>query len=233
MYMKKRAMAAICAALMMISVPSFAASADNIENDAYTLSEAAYEMLLDYGIPADKLPSMPSRGYAKDMSYDVYCTSMDYSSEVITLTVSYIAGNIDYFEVLGGTVIGSSTTSGITTKTIQGTFYNTGKIMTIRYTRNTSSYTIPTPTVVSVKHGNTYCNTSDIEITGANSLGDVNESGGVDISDVMALTNFLVEAGTDNINTDNADVNSDGNVDGDDLTLLYQYIARINDHVWG
>ncbi|WP_234122459.1 glycoside hydrolase family 48 protein [Clostridium hydrogenum] len=58
-------------------------------------------------------------------------------------------------------------------------------------------------------------------------LGDVNDDGTVDISDVVALRNYIVN-GTGKIDLKNADVNKDGTVDISDVVALEQQIIDNN-----
>lgn len=188
-------------------------------------------MLLDCGISADELDEMPnlqSRSYIKDMSYDLSCSSLSGSSGGAIIQVEYDSTQISYIGFVGGTITNIQSSGNTVTVSVLCTFSTTGKFLTVRYTRNNSTYTPPVPTVQSVINSSVYvCNTTPYE------LGDVNGDHSVDISDVMALSNFLVGSGSGTVILKNSDVNSDGSVDGDDLSLIYQYVGHSINHVWG
>ena len=61
-------------------------------------------------------------------------------------------------------------------------------------------------------------------------LGDVNESGNVDISDAVLLARFVAEDAEANVTAIgklNADVNKNGNPDSEDVVLILKYIAKL------
>ena len=61
-------------------------------------------------------------------------------------------------------------------------------------------------------------------------LGDVNESGNVDVSDAVLLARYIAEDAGANVSAQgkiNADVDKNGNQDGEDVTLILQYIAKL------
>ncbi len=61
-------------------------------------------------------------------------------------------------------------------------------------------------------------------------LGDVNESGKVDVSDAVLLARYIAEDAGANVSAQgkiNADVDKNGNQDGEDVTLILQYIAKL------
>ncbi len=56
--------------------------------------------------------------------------------------------------------------------------------------------------------------------------GDVNDDQAVDISDVTALIDFLLNGDFDSVNYDNSDTNLDGTVDISDVTVLIDYLLN-------
>jgi hypothetical protein len=59
-------------------------------------------------------------------------------------------------------------------------------------------------------------------------LGDVDNSGTVDVFDVITLARYVSgKTVTKNWMEEAADVNNDGSVNGADLTLLAQYVAKL------
>lgn len=59
-------------------------------------------------------------------------------------------------------------------------------------------------------------------------LGDVDNSGTIDVFDVITLARYVSgKTVTQNWTKDAADVNGDGTVDGIDLTMLAQYVAKL------
>ena len=61
-------------------------------------------------------------------------------------------------------------------------------------------------------------------------LGDVNESGVVDVSDAVLLARFVAEDSGANVSGQgkvNADVNKNGSPDSDDVLMILKYIAKM------
>ena len=61
-------------------------------------------------------------------------------------------------------------------------------------------------------------------------LGDVNESGRVDVSDAVLLARFVAEdseASISAVGKLNADTNKNGNPDSDDVVLILKFIAKM------
>ena len=61
-------------------------------------------------------------------------------------------------------------------------------------------------------------------------LGDVNESGVVDVSDAVLLARFVAEDSGANVTGQgkvNADVNKNGSPDSDDVLMILKYIAKM------
>ena len=57
-------------------------------------------------------------------------------------------------------------------------------------------------------------------------LGDVNDDGNVNITDVNILINYLLSSNTAVFNADNADMNRDGNINVSDVTLLINMLLN-------
>ena len=59
---------------------------------------------------------------------------------------------------------------------------------------------------------------------GSAGLGDVNGDGGVSISDVTTLIDYLLSGNAADISLDNADCNEDGSINISDVTSLIDYL---------
>ena len=57
-------------------------------------------------------------------------------------------------------------------------------------------------------------------------LGDVNEDGYTNVTDVSVLINYLISGNSTDINTDNADMNQDGELNVTDVTLLINMLIN-------
>ncbi len=248
MYMKKRVFAALCAALTMSGVYSLSAFADETDADTTcSLSSAAYQMLLDYyGCSPAELDAKLSVRTAVN-TYDfvchVNCPYARATPATVKIDITYNNNYISYFDVINGSITANSTGGGYTTAHTQTTFNQAGRIMTYRFTRTDLSTDPSTfmPTsycadVTYLKFGNYTPETNpDSWITYDNYVfvGDLNNDGAVDISDYMAICNYLVGSGSPSINRAAIDVNSDGYEDLTDANLIYDYICHVNTHVWG
>lgn len=245
MYLKKRAIAAFCAALTMNSASSLIAFADSPDHDsACTLSDAAYQMLLDHGYSADEIAERLSETRSigiYDWAYSVNCIQAPPSYGFVKVNVTYDSSLVSDFGIVSGTITGTSYSGSSATAYTQDLFTSLGRIMTYHFSRNstatalTSAITDPGSITQLIIDG-VSVSSGYISIDGyANfiPLGDVSPDGNIDISDYIATVNYLAGSGTPSINRPAIDVNSDGSEDLTDANLIYDYICHVNAHVWG
>ncbi len=92
----------------------------------------------------------------------------------------------------------------------------------------TTTTTTPTTTTTTTTSKTT--TTTTTTAPKASKLGDVNESGTVDVSDAVLLARFVAEDSAAKISATgklNADTNKNGNPDSQDMVLILQYIAKM------
>lgn len=111
----------------------------------------------------------------------------------------------------------ASTTVTTTTSTSESTATTTN-------TTATTTVTTVTTTISTVS------TTESTKVPAASMLGDVNESGRVDVSDAVLLARFVAEdseASISAVGKLNADTNKNGQPDSDDVVLILKYIAKM------
>lgn len=117
----------------------------------------------------------------------------------------------------------SVTTTTATTATTTVTTTTSTSESTVTTTTTTATTTVTTTI-------STVSTTESTKAPAASMLGDVNESGRVDVSDAVLLARFVAEdseASISAVGKLNADTNKNGNPDSDDVVLILKYIAKM------
>ncbi len=120
--------------------------------------------------------------------------------------------------------------SNETTTTTTTTETTTTTTVSSSETTASSSETTVTTTVSSSASSSETTESTSKQNPAKTMLGDVNESGKVDVSDAVLLARYIAEDAGANVTAQgkiNADVDKSGNQDADDITLILKYIAKL------
>lgn len=243
--MKFKRLFTICSAAILAGCSAFSvsASADSVQDfrSVYEVSDKVYALWEECGISISDVQKMMSGTRSsgiKDYGTRLRCISNNPQSESITSELHYMPYELTAFDFVTSSSSVSTETHVITSNPYKIKRLTTisvssaGVVLKYRYSvatpgTSTSINSVVTQHSLPNPGNNSY--TWDFNIP----LGDVNGDNDVDISDYMALSNFLAEAYTGTFYPVRADVNMDGSINGTDLALLNQYIAKLIPHIWG
>lgn len=234
--MKIQKVCAIC--LTMATAFCSSMCTMNTQADTIDMPDAVRALWAEYGISQDDLQNAASGinrsgYYIEDYALRYNCTVTPSSPQYANFTAEYDTTNISYFGYIASanvTSASSNQSGNIVTYAVNTSVTSAGRVISFLASRTSSQNDVGNYITIN-------CMT-DAAITAIDDgwipVGDVNGDDIVDVSDAMAISFFAAEMSPGQpFHLACADVNLDGVINMTDANLVYQYIIKTNDHVWG